>query len=74
MKLRVKILIMLIPLIVLPLLTLGWIAYERFKSTAQQTSIEQMNTLLSQVALHVQTGLETLRSNVNLFFQLRVAP
>ncbi|MBF0462943.1 MAG: HAMP domain-containing protein [Magnetococcales bacterium] len=67
MKLRAKIVLLLVPLIVLPLLTLGWIAFERFTNIARTTMFEQMDTLLNQMTLHVHSDLETVRSNLELF-------
>ncbi|MEO5349055.1 MAG: HAMP domain-containing protein [Magnetococcus sp. YQC-3] len=67
MKIRAKIVLLLIPLIVLPLLTLGWIAFDRLTTIARTTTFKQMDTLLNQMALHVHSDLETLLSNLDLF-------
>ena len=67
MNLRTKIVLLLIPLIVLPLLVLGWFAFERFTTVARTTTFKQMDTLLGQMALHVQADLETVRSNLEIF-------
>ncbi|MDM8536510.1 ATP-binding protein [Desulfobacterales bacterium HSG17] len=72
MKLRLKILSVLIPLIVAPLLFLGWIAYERLKGDAQQTAFTQMNTLLNHSALHIQSEIETAKANIELFSSSRL--
>ncbi len=67
MPLREKILITLTPLLFLQFFILGWIAYERLKSISQQTTFEQMNTLVNQVSLHVKSDLESLSANIELF-------
>jgi len=67
MTLRFKILSVLIPLVVIPLLTLGWIAFEWLKRDAEQASFKQMDTLMNQSALHIRTDMETARSNIELF-------
>lgn len=72
MNLRLKILSVLIPLIVAPLLTLGWIAYERLKGDAQQAAFSQMNTLLNHSALHIQSEIDTAKANIELFSSSRL--
>lgn len=67
MKLRAKIFLLLIPLIVLPLLTLGWIAFERLTTLARTATFQQMDTLLGQMTLHVRSDLETVHANMALF-------
>ena len=54
-------------MIVLPLFSLGWIAYEQLKITAQQTIVKQMDTLLNQTALQVESFQQTALANVELF-------
>jgi len=38
MKLRTKILLLLIPLIILPMLAMGWIAYSELNEKSKQTA------------------------------------
>jgi len=54
-------------MIVLPLLGLGWIAYERLRIIAEKNSHEQMKTMLEQVALNIDSNLNTSQANVELF-------
>lgn len=67
MTLRLKLLLFLIPLVAGPLLGLGWIAYDRLRANAETTALAQMNTLVDQVALNVETLRRTAEANVKLF-------
>jgi len=68
-KLQNKLLLLIIPLIVLPLLALGWVAYQRLKTTAEQTLRGQMETILEQSVLRVGSFEQTTLANVMLFSQ-----
>lgn len=67
MKLRGKLLSLLVPLVVVPLLTLGWIAYEQLQQTSERKTLGQMATLLEHLALHTQSLIETAQANVTVF-------
>lgn len=67
MKIRAKILLLLTPLVVIPLLVLGWAAYEQLHDTTIQRSQLQMSTLLDQVRLHTQAMQQSARANIELF-------
>ncbi len=47
-KLRSKILLLVIPLVVIPLLWLGWTAYARLEDVSRSTALGQMANLLDQ--------------------------
>ena len=49
MQLQSKILLLLIPLIVVPLLLLGWMAYSLLMEDARSRTQYQMTTLLEQI-------------------------
>ncbi|MGE0085196.1 MAG: ATP-binding protein [Desulfococcaceae bacterium] len=66
MTLRIKILSVVIPLTVLPLLILGWTAYEHLKKEAEHRAFRQMETLLSQSAMHIQSDMKTAVANIGL--------
>ena len=66
MRLRAKILILLVPLVVLPLLGLGWGAYDQLRETSERKTLDHMATLLKQIRLHTQAMLRTARANVQL--------
>jgi len=62
-----KILLLLIPLIVLPILALGWASYTRLMEDAHRQSREQMTNLLEQIRFHTESQLRTARANASLF-------
>ena len=67
MKLQSKILLLVIPIVVLPLVWLGWSAYLKLKDNSQETSLRQMTILLDQVGLNTLAHLSTARANIELF-------
>ena len=67
MRVQAKILLVLVPLVVAPLLALGWSAYHQLRTTAEQKTLDQMDTLLEQVGRQVQDHLRTTRANLDLF-------
>lgn len=67
MRIQSKILLVLVPLVVAPLLTLGWAAYDQLRNSAEQKTLDQMETLLDQVGRQVQDHLRTTQANLELF-------
>ena len=67
MRLQTKILALVLPLTVLPLLGLGAMAYQDLLATARQRSTEQMTGLLGRVRADLQSRVQTLEANVTLF-------
>ena len=67
MRLQNKILVLLVPLIVLPILALGWTAYALLMDDARQRTQQQVTTLLEQIRLHKDAQLQTARANTSLF-------
>ena len=67
MRLQTKLLLLLIPLIVIPLLTLGWSAYSMLVEDARNRMQEQMTTLLRQISIQTGFKLRTARANASLF-------
>ncbi|MDH3639354.1 MAG: EAL domain-containing protein, partial [Gammaproteobacteria bacterium] len=67
MRLQTKILLVVTPLVVLPLLWLGWTAYTKLKQYSAEAALGQMTTLLEQVGLHATQHLDTAQSNIKLF-------
>lgn len=66
MKLRTKILFLLVPLIVLPLLLLGRFAYIQLRDASEQRVFGEMRASLEQVRTHMETHVETARGNIEL--------
>ena len=67
MQLQSKILLLLIPLIILPILVLGWVAYSLLMEDARDRTRYQMTTRLEQVESQTETQLRTARANASLF-------
>lgn len=67
MRLQNKILLLLVPLIVLPLLVLGWSAYSLLMEDARDRTQYQVTTLLEQIRFHTESMLQTARANASLF-------
>ena len=67
MQLQSKILLLLIPLIVVPILVLGWMAYSLLMEDAHYRTQYQMTTLLEQIESQTETQLRTARANASLF-------
>jgi diguanylate cyclase (GGDEF)-like protein len=66
-QLQSKILLLLIPLIILPILVLGWFAYSLLMEDARSRTQYQSTTLLEQIELQTWTQLRTARANASLF-------
>jgi len=67
LRLQTKILLLLVPLIVLPILSLGWATYSQLKDEARNRTQGQMKTLLDQIQFHTDSVLQTARANASLF-------
>jgi len=67
LQLQSKILLLLIPLIIVPILVLGWMAYSLLMEDAHDRAQHQMATLLEQIESLTETQLRTARANASLF-------
>ena len=67
MQLQSKIQLLLIPLIVIPILVLGWVAYSLLIEDSRSRIQYQMTTLLEQIESQTETQLRTARANASLF-------
>ena len=67
MKLQAKLLLVVIPLIVLPLFTVGWIGYTQLRDTTTERTLKEMSTLLDQLGHNIQNRLQTAEANLDLF-------
>ncbi len=67
MRLQTKILLVLVPLIILPILVLGWTTYTRLLEDAHRQARQQMTNLLEQVRFNTESQLRTARANASLF-------
>ena len=66
MRLQTKIILLLTPCILLPMLTLGWVAYSQLRDTAEQKTMSQMSTLLRQIDIHLDSYLSNAKANIEL--------
>jgi diguanylate cyclase (GGDEF)-like protein len=67
LRLQNKILLLLIPLAVLPILALGWSSYVQTMEDEHKQSRQQMGSLLEQVRFHTISQMRTARANASLF-------
>jgi len=67
LPLQSKILLLLIPLIVLPILVLGWVAHSLLMEDARDRTQYQMTSLLEQIESQTELQLRTARANASLF-------
>ncbi len=66
-KLQPKLIVLMAPLIVLPLLFLGGIAFSQLKKTTEEKALSQMTTLLQQVSLQFEEKIRIAQANAVLF-------
>lgn len=67
MKLRTKIPLLLVPLTVIPLFAVGWIAYSELRETSEQAMFGEMRTVLERLVTHMDTEIQTATANIELF-------
>ena len=67
LNLQSKILLVVMPLVVLPLVLLGWYAYTTLEENSRRNLIGQMSTLLNLVDSNLQSHRTTVRANIELF-------
>lgn len=67
MRLHTKVLLVVVPLAVIPLLILGWLAYDQLRSSAIDRSSSQMATLMDQMTRNFQMHQDVASANVQLF-------
>jgi diguanylate cyclase (GGDEF)-like protein len=67
LRLQNKILIVLVPLIILPILVLGWTTYTRMLEDAHRQAHQQLTNQLEQVRFNTESQLRTARANASLF-------
>ena len=67
MKLQTKIISVLMPLMIVPLLVTGWLSYRQMARSVEQRTVAEMQAKLAQAAVEVDTTLVTARANLELF-------
>ncbi len=69
MKLQTKLLVVVTPLIVAPLLALGWIAYVQTRSLSQELTLRELDAVVNQLGNRVEATLLAAETSVGLFAQ-----
>lgn len=67
MKLKVKLPLLLLPLVAIPLLIVGIVAHVQLRDVAEDSSITQTETLLEQISIQVENLVDNATSNLHLF-------
>jgi diguanylate cyclase (GGDEF)-like protein len=67
LKLQAKILLLVIPLVVVPLLAVGWIGFTNLHAFSEDLFLQQMRTLSEELSHRMQAHLYTVAANVELF-------
>ncbi|MBF0134846.1 MAG: response regulator [Magnetococcales bacterium] len=67
MKLRRQLAITLLPMVLVPLFVLGWIAIEYTVETRKQSMFAEIDNLLQQTEINSKNYLATIRANLSLF-------
>ena len=66
MNLRTKLLGLILPFVVLPLLALGWVGYIQVQSSTEQNHLDQASNLLNHAELRIHEQVATARANASL--------
>lgn len=67
MRLHAKIQLVVIPLAILPLVVLGWLAFEQLQHSGEDRTAAQMQTLVEQLDENFQFHIDVARANITLF-------
>lgn len=67
MKLNTKILLFVLPLLVIPISSIGFIAYQKLNQSSLEASIQQAQTILDEIRSNIQYFNLTTHSNLELF-------
>jgi hypothetical protein len=66
MRLQSKVLLLITPAIVLPLLVIGWFAYIKLTQTHNEEIFRQVDTAFDQIALQLNAHIEKTKANAVL--------
>lgn len=67
MKLQTKIFLLIIPIILIPMCLLGWIAYGHLKTNNETKTFQSMSILLKQAEKEVNSLFRISQANIELF-------
>jgi len=66
-KLRTKILALLVPLVILPLLVVGWVAYGELRDISEEKLLDEMRGSLDHLSTRLADEVKTAVANIELF-------
>ncbi len=66
-RLQTKLILALIPLVVFPLLTLGWFSYVQLRTTTESRTTSEMKKAIQLLDQQIQFLLQTASANLHLF-------
>lgn len=72
MRLQTRILLLLVPLTVLPVLALGWAAYDQLHRTSEQKTLSQVATLLDQTQQMWDARLRSIAATAEVLSRLHL--
>lgn len=67
MRLQTKLLLVVIPLIVLPLITLGFLGHIRLRDMSSERILKEVNILTEELSHNVTIFMQTAQANLELF-------
>lgn len=67
MQLHLKLIVLLVPLIVAPLVALGWFAYAQQRASVEQDALRQMGSLVDHIDRQFAAHMQAARADVILF-------
>ncbi|MBU1190760.1 MAG: EAL domain-containing protein [Gammaproteobacteria bacterium] len=67
MRLKPKLLSLLIPLLLIPLLGMAWVAYVQMHEQTEEKIERELSTLLNQLKMHSMAMMTTAEANLDLF-------
>lgn len=67
MRLKPKLLSLLIPLLLIPLLGMAWVAYVQMHEQTKEKIERELSTLLNQLKMHSMAMMTTAEANLDLF-------
>lgn len=72
MRIQIKVLLLLIPLVIGPVVGLAWIGSQRLGESAREQHLGQIHGLLNQLHLGVNSRIEQASSNISLLAENRL--
>ncbi len=71
MKLQAKVLLLLTPCVILPLVVLGWLGHEQLRDVAERDKLREMSNQLRGVAAQFNAEIRNAAANISLISESR---